>query len=237
LGATCEVEFGPEPQGSGLLVHGFFGGTMNLRAPLGLLLLASVVFASQGCGRRTVIIMVGPPPAWVDIMPRHDRKLCALGYSGPTFYQTDCLKNAADNARGHLSQSISVSIKTLTLDISDGTRGSFSQDVFVEGSQCASDTVLNGSEVEAQYLDTQGQRGTPNGCYSMVCIDSDKPIEKLVQSLEDKKIPKKTVEQVRNNAAAAFEELEKAEANATPPEPKPQSPSPPPESPANPPEK
>jgi hypothetical protein len=172
------------------------------------------LFLFGGCGPRVIVIQTGPPPPWVDKMPKHEKKLCAVGYSGPTFYQTDCLKNAADNARGQLAECISVSIKTITVDISDGTRGSFDQDTFVQGSQSASDCVLNGSEVEAQWLDISGQRGSQNGCYSMVCIDPNKPLDKLVESLKDKKLPPKTVEKVRANAQAAFDELEKAEGKA-----------------------
>ncbi|NMB74462.1 MAG: hypothetical protein GYA21_04960 [Myxococcales bacterium] len=185
----------------------------------------------SGCGgTRARLEPPEKPPAWVDKLPQHTGKLCALGYSGPTFYQTDCLKNAADNARGHLSQAISVKIRTITIDISDGTRGSYDMDVMVEGSESASDTVLNGSEVESQWLDRFGQRGPDNGCYSLVCIDPSKPIQSLVDKLEEKKIPPKTVEKVRQNAEAAFEELEKEEAkvrSAPPPKP-----APPPEKPA-----
>jgi hypothetical protein len=152
------------------------------------------------------------PPEWTQRIPRRPATLCAVGCSGPTFYQTDCLKNAADNARGHLADNISSRIRTVTIDISDGTRGSFSRDVFVEGSESASDAVLKGSEIEAQWLDTQGLRGQPNSCFCLVCIDLNKPIERLVEKLEDRKVPKKTVERTRANAAKAFEELERLEA-------------------------
>jgi hypothetical protein len=93
--------------------------------------------------------------------------------------------------------------------------------------------------VEAQWVDLQGQRGANNGCYAMVCIDPSKPIDKLVEKLEEEKIPPKTIEKVRENAEAAFDELEKAEQKAldqaTPPPPPPEeqvpegTPAPPPE--------
>lgn len=173
---------------------------------VGILLLAA------GCGGPRVIIKRGGPcPGWVDRMPRQEGKLCAVGYSGPTFYQQDCVKNAAENARAHLAESISVTIRAVTIDISDGTRGYFDKDVFVEGSESASEEVLHGSEIEAQWVDMDGQRGARNGCFAYVCIDPDKPVEKMVQKLEEKKVPPKTVEQVRENAAAAFDELEKIE--------------------------
>ena len=148
-------------------------------------------------------------------MPIHKGKLCAVGYSGPTFYQQDCFGNATDNARGHLAETISATIKTITLDISDGTRGIFSRDVFVQGSETASETVLQGSEVESQWMDSGGQRGAPNGCYAMVCIDPSKPIDSFVEQIEEK-LPAKTVEAVRANAQSAFEELEKAETKTSP---------------------
>ncbi len=202
-----------------------------MRRTLVLLLTSAGMACIAGCaGSRSRVEPPEKPPTWVDALPKHPGKLCALGYSGPTFYQTDCLKNAADNARGHLSQAISVKIRTITIDISDGTRGSYDMDVMVEGSESASDTVLNGSEVESQWLDRFGQRGPDNGCYSLVCIDPSKPIQSLVDKLEEKKIPPKTVEKVRQNAEAAFEELEKEEAkvrSAPPPKP-----APPPEKPA-----
>lgn len=172
---------------------------------------ALVLLLVAGCGPRIIIKRGGPPPAWVDRQPRHAGRLCAVGYSGPTFYQQDCAKNAAENARSHLAESISVTIRTVTLDISDGTRGSFDRDVFVEGSESASEVVLQGVEVQAQWLDVDGSRGERNGCYAWVCIDPSKPLEQLVDKLEEKKLPPKTVEKVRQDAAAAFEELERQE--------------------------
>lgn len=171
------------------------------------------IFASSisGCGSRVIVVRSANPPAWVDRMPRRKDNLCAVGYSGPTFYQQDCVKNAADNARGLLAETISATIKTITIDISDGTRGSFSRDVFVEGSETASDAVLKGSEIRSQWVDFAGARGAPNGCYTYVCIDPNKPLDSLVDKLEEKKIPPKTVQKVRANAQAAFDELEKEE--------------------------
>lgn len=196
---------------------------------LALLLGCTGCLLAAGCGgTRARIEPPEKPPAWVETLPKSTGKLCAVGYSGPTFYQTDCFKNAADNARGHLSQAISVKIRTITIDISDGTRGSYDMDVMVEGSESASDTVLNGSEVESQWLDRFGQRGPENGCYAMVCIDPSKPIQSLVDKLEEKKLPPKTVEKVRQNAEAAFEELEKEEAKVRSAPPPAKKPSPPP---------
>jgi hypothetical protein len=175
-----------------------------------LVLLASAIAA---CGGPTVVVIQAtPPPGWVDRIPKRTDALCAVGYSGATFYQQDCLKNAADNGRGHLADTISASIKTITIDISDGTRGMFSRDVFVQGSETASDVVLEGSEVEGQWVDQAGARGAPKGCYAMVCIDPNKPMEKVLEELKEKKIPPKTIEKVRENAAAAFDDLEKHEA-------------------------
>ena len=144
-------------------------------------------------------------------MPERPGKMCAVGYSGPTFYQQDCVGNAADNARGHLSENISATIRTVTIDISDGTRGMFSRDVFVQGSETVSNSVLKGSEIEAQWVELQGQRGGPKGCYAFVCIDPKKPIDSFVEELQDKKVAPKTVQKVRENAEAAFDELEKLE--------------------------
>jgi hypothetical protein len=160
-----------------------------------------------------VVITHGPPPGWVDHLPKKKGELCAVGYSGPTFYQPDCIKNAAENARGHLAESITVTIRTVTMDISDGSRGSFSRDTFVQGSESAAEAVLQGSEIQSQWVDHDGSRGDSKGCYALVCIDPDKPIEKMVEKLEEK-LPPKTVEKVRANAEAAFDELEKAEAAA-----------------------
>ena len=72
--------------------------------------------------------------------------------------------------------------------------------------RCQMKIIVNGSEVEAQWMDPSGQRGMPNGCYSLVCIDPEKPIDKLVDSLKEKNLPAKTVEKVRENAAAAAEQ-------------------------------
>jgi hypothetical protein len=200
---------------------------MRPRFVAGLLLTGLCLLPFFGCSTRVVVLRGGPCPAWVDKLPNTKGQLCAVGYSGPTFYQPDCVKNAAENARGHLSESISVTIKTITVDVSDGGGGYFSNDVFVQGSQSASDAVLNGSEIEAQWLDVQGERGMENGCYTMVCIDPDKPIEKLMESLKDQKLPPKAVEKVRENAEAAFKDLE-AQENKTRLKDNPSAPPPPP---------
>ncbi|MBW1808390.1 MAG: hypothetical protein JRJ87_09365 [Deltaproteobacteria bacterium] len=192
-----------------------------------IVLIVGLLVVMTSCGTRVVIIRGGPPPAWVDRLPSKPGKLCAVGYSGPTFYQQDCLGNAAENARGHLAETISVTIRTITIDISDGTRGSFSKDVFVQGSESAANAVLQGSEIEAQWMDLQGQRGSSKGCYAYVCIDPDKPIDKMIETLEEKNLPPKTVEKVRANAEAAFDELEKLEdekaLEKTPPPPPPKA--------------
>jgi hypothetical protein len=172
--------------------------------------LAIIALVSACSHSHAEIIPDEPPPPWVDRLPRTGQ-LCAVGFSGPTFYHTDCLKNAADNARGGLAESISVKVKAITIDISDGSSGSYDRDVFVEGSESVSETILNGSEVAAQWIDLQGQRGEPKGCFAMVCIDPAKPIDSLVKTLEEKNVPPKTVEKVREDAAAAFEELGKEE--------------------------
>jgi len=214
---------------------------MQSYARLGVGLRAAVVCITclglqAGCGTQIVMVRGGPTPGWVDRLPKRQGVLCAVGYSGPTFYQQDCVGNAATNARGHLSDTISATIRTVTLDISDGTRGSFSRDVFVEGSESISNTVLQGSEVEAQWMDMQGQRGATGGCYAMVCIDPSKPVQSFMDKIEDK-LPPKTVEQVRQNAEAAFEDLEKEEARraapkAEKPAPKAEEPAPKAEEPA-----
>jgi len=187
---------------------------MHPRAFIQAVLLGVLFLFVASCGSRVVLVRGGPTPAWVDKLPTRKGTLCAVGYSGPTFYQQDCVGNAAENARGHLAETISVSIRTVTIDISDGTRGSFSKDVFVQGSESASEAVLQGSEIEAQWVDLQGQRGANNGCYALVCIDPSKPLDKMIEKLEEKKVPPKTIERVRENAEAAFEELEKAEQKA-----------------------
>lgn len=202
---------------------------MHPRAFVRVLSLGVLFLFLSSCGSRVVVLRGGPTPAWVDKLPTRRGELCAVGYSGPTFYQQDCVKNAAENARGHLAETISVSIRTVTIDISDGTRGMFAKDVFVQGSESASEAVLQGSEVEAQWVDLQGQRGANNGCYALVCIDPSKPLEKMVEKLEEEKIPPKTIEKVRENAEAAFEELEKAEEKAMEKKAPPPPPPPPPE--------
>jgi hypothetical protein len=201
---------------------------MHPRALVRVISLGVLFLFIAGCGPRVVLLRGGPTPAWVDKLPTRRGELCAVGYSGPTFYQQDCVGNAAENARGHLAETISVSIRTVTIDISDGTRGMFSKDVFVQGSESASEAVLQGSEVEAQWVDLQGQRGAPKGCYAMVCIDPSKPLDKMIEKLEEKKVPPKTIERVRENAEAAFEELEKAEEKALEKKAPPPPPPPPP---------
>ena len=201
---------------------------MHPRSFVRVVSLGALFLFLAGCGPRVVVLRGGPTPAWVDKLPIRKGELCAVGYSGPTFYQQDCVGNAAENARGHLAETISVSIRTVTIDISDGTRGMFSKDVFVQGSESASDAVLQGSEVEAQWVDLQGQRGAPKGCYALVCIDPSKPLDKMIEKLEEKKVPPKTIERVRENAEAAFEELEKAEEKALEKKAPPPPPPPPP---------
>ncbi len=150
-------------------------------------------------------------PKWIDRFAGEKGQICAVGYSPPTYYQPDCVKNAAQNGRGELSETFSVSMKTISIDYSDGRTGPLSGDTFVEGYESMSNSVLEGSEIRAQWIDREGVRGDRHGCYVRVCIEKQKPIMKMLEKVQ-KSLPPKQVSQVRENAEAAFEKLEQEEA-------------------------
>jgi hypothetical protein len=168
--------------------------------------------AGCGAGTRATRDREAPPPGWVDRLPLRTGVMCAVGLSGPTLYQPDCIKNAADNARGHLADNISSTIRTVTLDVSDGGGGYFDRSVFVQGSESASTAVLEGSLIEAQWVDFAGQKGDARGCFTLVCIDLKKPLKGFTDSLRQARVDPKTIQKTRANAQAAFDELEQLEA-------------------------
>jgi hypothetical protein len=149
-------------------------------------------------------------PGWIERFSGEKGQICAVGYSSPTYYQNDCVKNAAENGRGHLAETFSISMKTVTIDYSDGRSGPLSQDTFVEGFESMSQTVLEGSEIKAQWVDRDGVRGDRQGCYVRVCVERQKPIMKMLENVQ-KTLPPKQVSKVRENAESAFDKLEQEE--------------------------
>ena len=186
-----------------------------------VLLLAAALWSLCGCAlspRRVQTRQASgrdAAPTWIDRFSAEKGQICAIGYSSPTYYQQDCVKTAAQNGRGHLSETFSISMKTVTIDFSDGRSGPLSQDTFVEGFESMSQTVLEGSEIKAQWVDRNGVRGDRQGCYVRVCIERQKPIMKMLENMQ-KTLPPQQVNKVRENAESAFDKLEQEEARSRP---------------------
>ena len=54
-------------------------------------------------------------PGWLTALPEIGSKICAVGRSGKTYYSENAVKNAAEDARGHLAISLSAHIESILL--------------------------------------------------------------------------------------------------------------------------
>jgi hypothetical protein len=181
-----------------------------------------MLLTSIACGGGKQAVIPPPPPKpdvvvpeWVLKLPRQPGNICATGAVDPTFYRQDGRTQAADSARNELARTIQVKVTSVMYD-EQTSRGSYVDQSFVSqvvGS--ISDVVLSGAQVTEYWFDEYGHVSRRGMTYALACMPTDQSVAQLAEKLKaanpDAEDADK-IEQVRERAKAAFDELEAMEA-------------------------
>lgn len=174
-----------------------------------------------GCGGTQTVPVAPPPPPqpvdvpeWVFRIPRKTGQVCATGAVDPTFYRQDGRTNAAEAARGELARTIQVKVTAVMYD-EQTTRGSFvDQAIVTETIGTISEAVIAGAEVVSYWFDATGAVSRSGMTYALACMRTDQSVEELAARLKEAfpdEQDEDKIEEVKERAKAAFEELEKME--------------------------
>lgn len=159
-------------------------------------------------------IPLGPVPAWVLKTPRRSGSVCATGAVDPTYYRQDGRVFAAESARNELARTLEVRVTSVMYD-EQTTSGSFVDQAFV--SQVAgslSEVVLSGAEVSEYWFDEHGQVSRKGMTYALACMQRDSSVAELVERMKSAATSDEeevALDQVRQRAERAFDELEQME--------------------------
>ena len=188
-----------------------------------------IAWAICGCGGSTpeTVTVRGPQsspssiskgaaPEWVLKLPRKKGRICAIGAVDPTFFQQDGLKNAAEAARTELARAVQVKISSVMYDYQDEMGSYVEQSSVQEVVGSISDVVLSGAEVEESWFDELGSVQRKGMTYALACMSTSKSAAEFAEKLksiapEGDKDAEKKIEEVRQRAKDAFDELEAME--------------------------
>lgn len=179
---------------------------------------SAVLLTCLGCGGGSASVRPPEPPPhvevpdWVYRIPREKGHVCATGAVDPTFYRQDGRTQAAESARNELARTVQVKITSVMYD-ENTTQGSYVDQAFVtEVVGSISEVVLSGAEVRSYWYDDYGNVSRRGMTYALACMPTDASVAQLADRLkaahpdnEDK------IQQVRERARAAFDELEAME--------------------------
>lgn len=98
--------------------------------------------------------------------------MCAVGVSGPTYYQQDALAKSTSLAFTELSRSVQVRVTTEMVLRQHGESSGRSDIAVQEVSEFASDVVMRLAQVRAQWVNPGGypNRGEAGVVYTLVCM-------------------------------------------------------------------
>lgn len=190
--------------------------TLGLRS--GALAVALIV----GCGHAAPVVAPPQPPPprkpapeWVMRLPRKKGDVCAVGAVDPTYFRQDGLKFAAESARAELAKAIQVKVSSVMLDYQSTSGDSVDQATVEQVVGSVSDGVLSGAEIMESWYDEDGAVSRKGMTYALACMRTDQSVaelaEKLKQVTPESEDKEKKIQNVRDRAAAAFDELDKAE--------------------------
>ncbi len=148
-------------------------------------------------------------PDWLVRLPSAKGALYAVGISGPTYFQTDAVKWAADHAREELAKSLAGRVQSV-VTVEQTQKGTGVQTVSAtEATAWATDIVVSSSQVVATWVDVNGkyQNGKPGTTYALGLLDLGN-VTPEVKSKAGQGIDPSRVEDVRKRAEKAFEELD-----------------------------
>lgn len=191
------------------------------RGPTAKLVCAVGLAGLIGCGHAPVVAPVQPPPPkkpapeWVMRLPRKKGDVCAVGAVDPTYFRQDGLKFAAESARAELAKAIQVKVSSVMLDYQSTSGDSVDQATVEQVVGSVSDGVLSGAEIMESWYDEDGSVSRKGMTYALACMRTDQSVaelaEKLKQVTPESEDKEKKIQNVRDRAAAAFDELDKAE--------------------------
>lgn len=156
-------------------------------------------------------------PDWVLRTPRMPGNVCAVGAVDPTFFRDQGIENAKEAARAELARTVQVKINSMFLDVAEND-GSWVRQVI----DSTSEVVLSGAEVLEVWYDETGSVQRRGMTWALACMKTDQSVAELAAKLkaaseeaaveEDEPSREAKIAKVRERAAAAFDELEAAEA-------------------------
>lgn len=130
-----------------------------------LTVVAILLLCLTGCAAEKKV------PVWLSAMPTSTQEICAIGISGPTYYQEDARVRSQASAMTELARAVEVRVKTDLLLRSEGdARG---VDIRMnETAGFGSDVVLKQAQVREQWIQRKGDHagGEPGTVYTLVCM-------------------------------------------------------------------
>lgn len=115
-------------------------------------------------------------PKWVCTgeAPDIPGALCAVGIAGATYFRSDAVKKAAEEARDELARSVSVKVQTAMFDVETGGGDRKEFRSVMEVSSFVNEIILEGSRIVEVWHDEQGLgfAKQPGYTYALACIDS-----------------------------------------------------------------
>ena len=146
-----------------------------------LLVMASIftLCISAGCGSGPKVKHSSSIPEWVMNTPNNPTYIYSVGISGRTFYPTDAIKYATENARREMAGMVRTKVLSMT-KTHDSTR---SDSISIE-SIAVTDEDLQGSEVKHRWIDKKGASGVaPGTTYVLIQIERSK-FEQLIKKYQ-----------------------------------------------------
>jgi len=158
--------------------------SVRIRLCSGLFTTALLVFfwLLAGCSGTGSELMREPgqdepvPPKWVCTgeAPEITGAVCAVGIAGATYFRSDAVKKAAEEARNELARTVAVRVQTAMLDIQTGGGGRRGSRTIMEVSSFVNEIILEGSRIVEVWHDEYGRgfAGISGYTYALACIDS-----------------------------------------------------------------
>lgn len=110
-------------------------------------------------------------PAWLSTVPASAQEICAIGISGPTYYQEDARARSQASAMAELARAVEVRVKTDLVLRSEGDSRSV-ETRLDETAGFGSDVVLKQAQVREQWIQSGRDHlhGEPGTVYTLVCM-------------------------------------------------------------------
>lgn len=110
-------------------------------------------------------------PGWLSAMPSSSQEICAIGISGPTYYQEDARARSQASAMTELARAVEVRVKTDLVLRSEGDSRSL-ETRLDETAGFGSDVVLKQAQVREQWVQRNKAHaaGEPGTVYTLVCM-------------------------------------------------------------------